>query len=491
MRNGSWSRPAGGRGAGLDVIVLGVAFSFSLAAHGLAPGSERLLYATALVGLAASLASVIAAYGRVSAQRAGAGLLVAHLAALFWFHLPAASCAWESRWHHVATLSSVGPHHFGKAFVAINLFGFLLTLAYALSRGQPIIRLVSRLPRWRVSLADPAWIHAALLAFGVAFSFYVALAGGLSSVISIASSGRSGATPWGADGNFGTQFTPGHVIAQSMIVACTVVSLHVLFFGNVSRARRMLLTLLTVTAVSWIAMSTGTRSTLVLMVAPAVVEWVRRATRSRGRVAMTVSAIVVVGVLLSAAIREYRQAGSSQDVAWNLNEAISALDNDFYTLTAHALAIGDDHGVRTHDSVALEILAGPIPRAIWPGKPRGRAVVEFSWWIWGVDIDRKGGNTLPSIVGQYYLSWGWLGVLEIATALGVLLAAADRVMRQTQNSVFSIIWSALVVWVAVSYRSIGFGYLTSVIMLVATVSVTSRVALRRTGSVAATPTPRG
>lgn len=459
----------------IDVTILGAAFIFSLTTYTLAPGREDLLNATAGFSLLAIIASVIAAYNRTSTNKSKAGLLVAYLASLFWFQWPAANRALQSQWHHDAVLTSVGAEQYGKAIVAINLFCLVLSFSYIATGGRPFLHLVNRLPRWRINLDAPIWTHAGLLACCAAFTFYIILAGGPAAVISIAGSGRSGVRPWGADGNFGTQFTPGHIISNSMIVAGTIVSSHVLILAQITAARRLLLAAIITIAASWVALSTGTRSTLVLMLAPVAVQWLQITQTSRIKIAAIACATTLAGILLSAAVRDYRQAGDSNTTSWDINEAISALDNDFYTLTAHAFAIADNYGVRTHDSVVIEMLTGPIPRAVWPDKPRGMAVVEFSWWIWGVDIDKDGGNTLPSIIGQYYLSWGWLGVVEVAIALGALLAAIDKTMHRTPGSVFAIIWSAIVVWVAVSYRSIGFGYLTNIITLIMLLFITGQI----------------
>jgi hypothetical protein len=49
----------------------------------------------------------------------------------------------------------------------------------------------------------------------------------------------------------------------------------------------------------------------------------------------------------------------------------------------------------------------------------------FTEYVWGHDTRKQGGNTIPSVVGQYYMNWGWWGVLEIGLVLGLLVRLLD------------------------------------------------------------------
>jgi hypothetical protein len=62
-----------------------------------------------------------------------------------------------------------------------------------------------------------------------------------------------------------------------------------------------------------------------------------------------------------------------------------------------------------------------IPRAIWPGKPIMAA------WAFYDDAYTRGGtfNVTPSVVGQFYMNWNFVGVAYIGLWLGILARFAD------------------------------------------------------------------
>lgn len=68
----------------------------------------------------------------------------------------------------------------------------------------------------------------------------------------------------------------------------------------------------------------------------------------------------------------------------------------------------------------LQLFTEPIPRKLWPGKPVG-APIEFCDWT-----SKRWGNTLgitPSIVGDGWVNYAWIGVTINMIVYGVALAA--------------------------------------------------------------------
>jgi oligosaccharide repeat unit polymerase len=66
-----------------------------------------------------------------------------------------------------------------------------------------------------------------------------------------------------------------------------------------------------------------------------------------------------------------------------------------------------------------------IPRKIWPEKPEPKSLDYYStMWTRGAKLEVF--NVTPSIMGQYYLSWGLFGVVGIGVWIGFLTYLVDE-----------------------------------------------------------------
>jgi hypothetical protein len=111
--------------------------------------------------------------------------------------------------------------------------------------------------------------------------------------------------------------------------------------------------------------------------------------------------------------------------------------------------------------------------------------------MWGIDIDKRGGNTLPSIVGQYFLGWGWFGVLEIGFWLGLIFRVGDNAFaRMPRGSPGRLAWAVFATWVFVAFRTIGFFFFMPVALSVVGAHLLTWAGRRRHGGAGATPLSR-
>jgi oligosaccharide repeat unit polymerase len=159
-------------------------------------------------------------------------------------------------------------------------------------------------------------------------------------------------------------------------------------------------------------------------------------------------------VLIGDAQRHYRDAGEL-----NASVSVRIEDNDFFTFTAFAMAVSDELGTTTGDNALWNILAGPVPRALWEDKPEPETVFVFSYYMWGIDVTQRGGNTLPSIVGQAYISHGTTGVVLTGLILGLLLSLCDKAIRRASLS-SQIVYATFAMYIFLAFRILGFGFFT-------------------------------
>lgn len=87
----------------------------------------------------------------------------------------------------------------------------------------------------------------------------------------------------------------------------------------------------------------------------------------------------------------------------------------------------------TYFSQHLELFTRPVPRMFWPGKPKGPPV-EF------VDLNRYGwfGKRTVALVGDGWMSAGWLGVVITCGGAGWLLARAYHGFAARRERLFPV-----------------------------------------------------
>jgi oligosaccharide repeat unit polymerase len=87
----------------------------------------------------------------------------------------------------------------------------------------------------------------------------------------------------------------------------------------------------------------------------------------------------------------------------------------------------------------LQLFTEPIPRALWRGKPFGAPVTLIDW--------NRFGNTLGitvSVVGDGWISYGWVGVAINMLLYGTVLALLYNWFILHQNHVFRSLIGLLV-----------------------------------------------
>ncbi len=100
------------------------------------------------------------------------------------------------------------------------------------------------------------------------------------------------------------------------------------------------------------------------------------------------------------------------------------------------------------------LLLFPVPRLIWPGKP----VMDIGGWITEVYGSGPGirSSTGPTQVGDFYLNFGWPGIIGGMFLIGLLI----RILHETCGRRPLVAPGVLVM--VVSLQQIGFGFMANV-----------------------------
>jgi len=132
---------------------------------------------------------------------------------------------------------------------------------------------------------------------------------------------------------------------------------------------------------------------------------------------------------------EYRVAGF-YDVDLSTVETRFAhlhRDNIFYWMLT-AVEVMPDQYPFTREMPFSELLIHPIPRFLWPGKPICEGFPFLNWEDYGATLT-------ISVIGQFYIAQGLLGVIIVGLAFGWAARNWDQLIRMaTDGSILSLIY---------------------------------------------------
>jgi hypothetical protein len=160
----------------------------------------------------------------------------------------------------------------------------------------------------------------------------------------------------------------------------------------------------------------------------------------------------------------YRSVHTRSEMAvellWGWNNLRSTIDFHRETVFAADLVPGQHDYFR--EPILLDFVVAPIPRGLWPSKPKPQMIQYYGQQRWNVNIYESSGNVLPGIIGQFYMNWGWAGVLLIGLGIGFLAAAVDKLATAYvgAGSRYGIAVAAMgAVWLFLSFRHLSPGFL--------------------------------
>jgi hypothetical protein len=164
---------------------------------------------------------------------------------------------------------------------------------------------------------------------------------------------------------------------------------------------------------------------------------------------------------------------------------------DFFQETVTAVELVPAHHDYFRESAMLQFLISPIPRFVWPGKPSSEIVWFYTMQRWNVDIYSTGGNVLPGVVGQFYMSWGMIGPPLAGMLFGLMLIGLERWLAKAEAGVdrFSLGVAAMAcLWVFISFRQLspGFAYPVLGAALVVWLGMRRGARMRKTDSLSVT-----
>lgn len=231
----------------------------------------------------------------------------------------------------------------------------------------------------------------------------------------------------------------------------------------------------------------GTRSVIALIVLPFLfIKFYDVWRRGNYRFMVVASVVGFVFFLILQFQLYYRGSGSVYDIAvLPLYKYITLEDTtDLFSETLFSIKIVPSLHDYFKESVIAQFLASPVPRFLWPSKPVSEVVWFYTLHRWGIDIFEGGGNVFPGIVGQFYMSWGWLGPIFLGIGLGWLTSRVDEYLKNAclvSTLHHRTVGLMISVWILLSFRvaSPGFVYPIVIVYLLTRLSSSANSLIRK------------
>lgn len=313
-----------------------------------------------------------------------------------------------------------------RAFLLSSLWYFALYLGYLLGRsrgGGPGV--VAELPpAGRYGMA-PSWPRVLVVAAAslVAFAVYAEAAGGFSGLLLQRGLPRSMRL---------TALVGGHLAPIVRLLTYAMLLVYAMKPGTVKHP--LFLPLSALALVIGFATS-GSRSFLILTGLTFLIIWSIHNRR------LSITRIIVLGMIsiaLLGALGQFRSASFRYARQGELSKAIeyardqNAIASGIETVISYATRANGLYGIllRSEDVPLLmgesyaSVLAMPIPRAVWPGKPDAGGVLTAR-----LVFNRNDTAIPPGNVGEAFLNFHIPGIVVIPLIFGIVLAWLSRLYK--------------------------------------------------------------
>ena len=258
-----------------------------------------------------------------------------------------------------------------------------------------------------------------LVLFGLGI-FYFWSSSGFNPVVMFEALGRNRwAAPW-ARGRLGgwDSFVEHMRYFGYVVPALTVVYAH---YAGWLRGKTIFAIILSIIIIAFASQGGGRRITGVMLGA-ALICWILLQPRLRPRVVIgSVLAVILFGIGLQLMI-ENRSHGFQQMESLQVQSDKLHIDDNFYRLGQITTIFPDEHPYVYTEQVTFALIR-PIPRALWSGKPEHPGY-DFSSMVTDQQV-----SLTTSVIGEFFASWGWLGILLGGYVYGRLGSMWNRLLE--------------------------------------------------------------
>ena len=309
-----------------------------------------------------------------------------------------------------------------------------------------------------------------LSAFSLATLSYFYWESNLAEIISEIMESRAIEKPWLQSSVLGDSVSPFTFMISSIMVSATFLMWVVVLDKRVSGIERLIIGIVGFLSTLILYFDQGTRTIFLMVIIPAIVI---KSSLSRQKASfLKILGIVLIGIFILFALQFqvlYRVGFSRANLLEMFFENILTLGGtiDYFKETLFSITIVPSYHDYFRESVLVQFLTSPIPRFIWPEKPISELVWFYSYFRWNIDIYSQAGNVLPGVVGQFYMSWGWVGPIFIGGILGIATKLIDLFLMKIhiEDDAYKFgLGIFMSVWILISFRLISPVFIYPVIL---------------------------
>lgn len=385
------------------------------------------------------------------------GQLCVWAGVLVWYVSPAFfDLVVHDRPHDRVVYDVVSAHDIWAALLLLAMFLPCFLLAWRISRALSEARADMTVPR-RASARRMLVGGCVALLIGVLP--YLLYGNGVRETLGLILDGRGTNKPWLQATNLGDERSPIANLGTFAMIAAGTVLWCCAIDGRLTRKGRALAAALATLCTSLVFFDQGTRAMLVLMCVPAVgAALLRRQACGRKVPWLRMGVALVLAMLLLQVQLLYRETWTRRTLWADLfNNWLTLGDSiDQFKETVFAAGLVPSRHPHFHESILVQFLTSPVPRALWPGKPVSGVARLFTLERWNMDILTQAGNTFPGVLGQFYMSWGYAGAPLLGLTFGALAGIVDGRIRKMAGNAERRYALAVVVmlctWLFLSFR---------------------------------------
>jgi oligosaccharide repeat unit polymerase len=167
----------------------------------------------------------------------------------------------------------------------------------------------------------------------------------------------------------------------------------------------------------------GARRIVGVIWGAAIICWALQQSKINAKKLLVVGLGVVVLLAAMQLMLEYRNTGFAAitEKEKQLGYDYLHVDDNFLRLT-QIIDLVPEHHPYTYEKQLLYYAIRPIPRVLWPGKP-----IDPGFDLPSI-LGKEGVSLSSSVIGEFYLAWGWMAVFlggllygKLANTISVLL----------------------------------------------------------------------
>lgn len=298
---------------------------------------------------------------------------------------------------------------------------------------------------------------------------YFVLGGNLSTIINGIMESRAIDKPWRHTENLGNLVSAFTYVTSSAMISGACLLWSATIDRQISSWARYAVWIVAFVITVTIYFDHGTRSIFALVLLPYLSMWILALWRRSRIYSFIVFLVLMTIVVVLLQFQMLYRADYTRSEIYDLlfQEWFTLGDTiDYFKEMVFSVRLVPSEHEYFHESVFLQFLFSPIPRFVWADKPASELVWFYTLSRWNIDIYAQSGNTLPGVVGQYYMSWGWLGPIIVGSLFGFASARLDALLSKIDleaDPYTSSLGIMLVVWIFISYRLLSPGFLYPVI----------------------------